>query len=49
MKEELVKKVIDAWLVEGANPAFHKMMKEKLKREWPVLARAIENLAKENP
>jgi hypothetical protein len=48
MKEELVKKVIDAWLVEGPSPALHKYMQQKLKRDWPVLGKAIEKLAKDS-
>lgn len=31
----------NAWYDEGRVPEYHRMMKEKLQREWPVLYEAI--------
>jgi len=39
--------VIEAWTNKGANPKYHLKAKERLRREWPVLYRSIEKLAKE--
>ena len=33
-----------AWLNEGFNPPYHKEQKELLRRNWPTLHRAIEDL-----
>lgn len=42
--EEEVRKVIAAWVLEGKNPEFHKAEKEKLYKNWPTLAKAIDDL-----
>lgn len=43
-REEATAKVIEAWTKAGSHPAYHFAMQKQLKREWPVLAKAIENL-----
>lgn len=42
--EKAVRKVIDAYVIEGRAPLYHRNMKAKLKREWKPLADAIEFL-----
>lgn len=37
-------KVYKAWRVEGVNPAYHRQQMARLHKEWPVLAKAIEEL-----
>ena len=34
--------VVRAYRVEGSNPEFHRGQVERLRREWPVLARALD-------
>jgi hypothetical protein len=36
-----------AWLDPGPNPGFHMRMKQNVRRDMPLLARAIERLAYE--
>ena len=36
--------IIDAWLIEGVHPPTHQKLKKQLRREWPMLAKAIERL-----
>lgn len=43
----LGKVVADAWCVPGVAPAYHDMMKAKLRSEWPVLYAAVQSLAAE--
>lgn len=38
-------RVLQAWLVEGKNPAYHRAQKERLRREWPTLYQAIQAMA----
>jgi hypothetical protein len=40
-----VKRVSDAWRVEGPNPGYHKHHQAKLRREWPTLATALDALS----
>lgn len=48
MKEEdpAVKAVREAWVVEGRHPPTHRAAQEKLRKEWPTLANALDNLAR---
>lgn len=41
-------KVVQAWLRPGAYPPYHYAMQEQLKRDWPTLYNAIEELVKES-
>jgi hypothetical protein len=41
-----VRKVINAWINPGPVPFYHVLMKQKLKKEWPVLHDAIIALIK---
>ena len=43
-KEKASEDIIDAWLIEGVHPPTHRKLKEQLRQEWPVLAKAIERL-----
>lgn len=38
--------VVEAWRREGVNPAHHRRQKEALRRSWPVLADALDDLAR---
>lgn len=40
-----VQAVIDAWTVPGPVPNYHYYMQEKLRREWPILTKALDALA----
>jgi cell pole-organizing protein PopZ len=42
--DEAVKAVVDAIEVPGPYPAFHAMMMERLGKDWPTLARALDRL-----
>ena len=42
---EDVQAVVNAWIVSGTSPQYHNYMKDRLKREWPILANALETLA----
>lgn len=37
-----------AWSEPGANPNHHHLMKEQIRRDWPLLARALDRAQKEN-
>ena len=39
-----VQKVFDAWEVPGPSPGYHEHMKGKLRREWPTLAAALDDI-----
>ena len=45
-REELTQPVIDAWNNPGRRPDIHAKFQAKLRREWPVLAQALDALAK---
>lgn len=36
--------VVRAWVVEGPSPSYHREKKAQLRREWPSLADAVEQL-----
>ena len=40
-----VQAVIDAWTVEGPVPEYHRAAQDRLRRDWPVLADALDALA----
>lgn len=42
-----VERVIDAWVIKGPVPAYHDKIKNKLRREWPTLAKALDELTEE--
>lgn len=37
-------RIWDAWNIPGPAPDYHRDMQAKLRREWPVLADALDNL-----
>ena len=39
-----VQDVYDAWNDPGVNPNFHRAMQERVRRQWPALARALDFL-----
>lgn len=41
------RKVVDAVMVPGKNPAYHFAQQERLKEEWPTLYWALMRLVKE--
>jgi hypothetical protein len=44
LKEKAAEAIIDAWIIEGIHPPTHRKLKDQLSREWPMLAKAIEQL-----
>ena len=40
--------IISAWEYEGAYPEAMEKARKKLRKEWPVLASALDNAAKQN-
>lgn len=44
-----VEAVAEAWTSPGRSPSHHRTRQDKLHREWPELAQAIEELATERP
>lgn len=42
-----VRAVVQAWTVPGRRPDIHRAAQDKLKREWPTLAEAIEALVRD--
>ena len=42
------RKVLEAWTVAGIAPAYHRQAQEALRREWPVLYRALVELERES-
>ncbi len=45
-RDEKVEAVIRAWNDAGPAPLYHERAKAKLWQEWPVLARAVDELAR---
>jgi hypothetical protein len=43
-KNRSIRGVIDAWTVPGSHPMFHHREQERLRRRWPVLAAALDEL-----
>lgn len=37
---------IDAWMQPGPHPAYHDAAKAQLRKQWPVLAKALDGLAR---
>jgi len=42
--EEMLKALERAWNDAGSHPLYHQQQKDKLRREWPVLGRALDRL-----
>lgn len=47
MLKELLDPIIKAFTVQGPVPAYHEYVKNGLKKEWPVLYRAIDRAVNE--
>lgn len=45
--ESAVDRILNAWVVKGPNPAYHRCIKAQLKRDWPTLVSAIDALNRE--
>ena len=39
-------RVVDAWVIAGPRPDYHTAQQQRLRREWPTLAAAVEALVK---
>lgn len=39
--------ILNAWTVPGPQPEYHRAMQERLRREWPVLANALDHAARD--
>lgn len=46
--QDITKRIIDAWTVEGNHPLYHRRMKSELFSDWPTLATAIMDLVRAN-
>ena len=46
-ESDAAEKVIAAWTVTGPSPQIHREAQNKLRREWPVLADALDDLSQE--
>lgn len=44
--DELTKAVLLAWRIEGRSPVYHRAQKSRLRRQWPMLYDAINELDK---
>lgn len=44
--EEIIKEIDNAWNNPGPVPSYHYAMQNKLRREWPTLANALDKLSK---
>jgi hypothetical protein len=44
--DEKIDAVVNAWLVPGPAPGFHRRSQAKLRQEWPTLANAVVELAR---
>lgn len=40
--------VLKAWTDPGSHPDYHRGMQRKLRKEWPVLAQALDQLEEVN-
>lgn len=40
------KRVVSAWVKPGSHPVYHAQKVAQLKREWPMLAEAVEALVR---
>lgn len=43
---DVLRAIKEAWMSPGPVPEYHEQIKEKLRKEWPVLANALEALEK---
>ena len=46
MEEEAVRRVVEAWVVEGTQPTFHRHQIMMLEKNWPVMAEAVKMLVR---
>lgn len=44
-KDDDAAEVVAAWTDKGSNPQFHEAYQRELRRNWPILADALDNLA----
>lgn len=44
IKDVLTEDVINAWRIPGRNHKYHHEMQDKLRKKWPVLAKALDRL-----
>jgi hypothetical protein len=47
VRAEALREVRDAWTVQGLDPVHHERMKSEMRRNWPVLAGALDRIEKE--
>jgi len=46
MENEAVRRVVEAWVVEGSQPTFHHHQIMMLEKNWPTLAEAVKMLVR---
>lgn len=44
--KKAAKEVVNAWVIEGISPIYHRQQKVHLRTKWPKLYRAINQLVK---
>lgn len=49
MSDEALARIIRAWRDPGPRPDVHARAKDRLRREWPALARALDSAAGQRP
>lgn len=45
--KQLAADVILAWSIEGRCPEYHRNMKDRVRRNWPSLAKSLDELSEE--
>lgn len=44
-EQQALDRIVAAWTVEGQVPRWHREMKDRVRRTWPVLARELDRAA----
>jgi hypothetical protein len=47
IRDDAIREVRDAWRIEGSNPEHYRLMRNKLRKEWPMLAYALDELGEQ--
>ena len=48
-KNDQILAIFKAWNDAGVNPYYHETWKDKIRRDWPVLAKALDGLDDPTP
>lgn len=44
-----LERIVQAWHVPGPVPGYHRAWQERLRRDWPALANALDAAARRHP